>query len=196
MAWQQVSPECATYLNRLGRKFTFDRANSTWISDITYVRTGEGWRYLAAVMDLYSSKIIGFAMASSQNADLICRALQMAISVRQPSAGLLIHSDQGCQYISKLYQALVEKYQLTGSMSRHGNCWESKHCFDAIMERFSRSLKQELIWQYCYETHQEARQSISDYILDAYNSNRLHSTLLNYLSPNTFEATSKRAETI
>lgn len=183
------SPECATYPNKLDRQFACKQANSTWVSDITYIWTQEGWLYLAAVMDLYSRKIVGFAMSNSPNADLVCRALQMAISVRQPPAGLMIHSDQGCQYTSKLYQALVEKYQLTGSMSRKGNCWDN-----AVMERFFRSLKQELIWQHCYKTHREAKQSISCYILDVYNSKRLHSTL-NYLSPNAFEV-SKRAETI
>lgn len=185
----QQSPECAAYPNRLDRQFTCGQANSAWVSDITYVRTEEGWLYLAAVMDLYSRKIIGFAMGNSPNADLVCRALQMAISTRQPPTGLMIHSDQGCQYTSKLYQALVEKYQLTGSMSRKGNCWDN-----AVMERFFRSLKQELVWQACYRTRQEAQQSISGYILDVYNSNRLHSTL-NYLSPNAFEA-SKTAQTI
>lgn len=183
------SPECAVYPNRLDRQFTVDQANSAWVSDITYIPTREGWLYLATVMDLYSRKIVGFSMSNSPNADLVCRALQMAISIRQPSKGLMLHSDQGCQYTSKLYQALVEKYQLTGSMSRRGNCWDN-----AVMERFFRCLKQELIWQHCYKTHQEAKQSISGYILDVYNSNRLHSTL-NYLSPNTFEA-SKKAETI
>ena len=183
------SPECAVYPNKLDRQFRCDRANRAWVSDITYIRTQEGWLYLAAVMDLYSRKIVGFAMSNSPNADLVCRALQMALSVRQPPAGLMIHSDQGCQYTSKLYQALLEEYQLTGSMSRKGNCWDN-----AVMERFFRSLKQELVWQHCYKTHREAKQSISGYILDVYNSKRLHSTL-NYLSPNTFEA-SKKAQTI
>ena len=181
--------ECAAYPNRLDRQFTREHANSAWVSDLTYIRTQSGWYYLAAVMDLYSRKIVGFAMGNSPNADLVCRALHMAISVRQPPAGLMIHSDQGCQYTSKLYQALVKKYRLTGSMSRQGNCWDN-----SVMERFFRSLKQELVWQHCYKTHQEAQQSISGYILDVYNSKRLHSTL-NYLSPNAFEA-SKRAETI
>lgn len=183
------SPECAAYPNRLDRQFTCGRANSAWVSDITYIWTQEGWLYLAAVMDLYSRKIIGFAMGNSPNADLVCRALQMTISIRQPPTGLMIHSDQGCQYTSKVYKALVEKYQLTGSMSRRGNCWDN-----AVMERFFRSLKQELVWQHGYRTRQEAQQSISGYILDVYNSNRLHSTL-NYLSPNAFEG-NKKAETI
>lgn len=183
------SQECMIYPNSLDRQFAVDQANSAWVSDLTYIWTQEGWLYLAAVIDLYSRKIIGFAMGNSPNAELVCRALQMAISVRQPPAGLMIHNDQGCQYTSKLYHALVKKYQFSDSMSRRGNCWDN-----AVMERFFRSLKQELVWQHSYRRHREAQQSISGYILDVYNSNRLHSTL-NYLSPNMFEA-SKKVETI
>lgn len=174
--------ECSPYPNVLDRQFQCDKPNHSWVSDITYIRTLNGWYYLAAVMDLYSRKIVGFAMSSSANAELMCQALQMAIAVRQPPAGLIIHSDQGCQYTSKIYQKLVTAHQLKGSMSRRGNCWDN-----AVMERFFRNLKQEQVWRCSYVSHQEAQQGISSYILDVYNSTRLHSTL-KYLSPNAFEA--------
>jgi len=174
--------EYSSYPNVLDRQFKCDKPNHSWVSDITYIRTLSGWYYLAAVMDLYSRKIVGFAMSHSATAELACQALQMAIAVRQPPAGLIIHSDQGCQYTSKIYQKLVTDHQLKGSMSRRGNCWDN-----AVMERFFRNLKQEQVWQHCYANHQEAQQSVSSYILDVYNSTRLHSTL-KYLSPNAFEA--------
>ena len=179
--------ECSPYLNVLDRQFKCDQPNHSWVSDMRStasqdIRTLSGWYYLAAVMDLYSRKIVGFAMSHSATAELACQALQMAIAVRQPPAGLIIHSDQGCQYTSKIYQNLVTKHQLKGSMSRRGNCWDN-----AVMERFFRNLKQEQVWRYSYANHQEAQQSISSYILDVYNSTRLHSTL-KYLSPNAFEA--------
>ena len=174
--------ECSPYPNVLERQFKCDQPNHSWVSDITYIRTLSGWYYLAAVMDLYSRKIVGFAMSHSATAELACQALQMAIAVRQPPVGLIIHSDQGCQYTSKIYQKLVAEHQLKGSMSRRGNCWDN-----AVMERFFRNLKQEQVWQHSYANHREAQLSISSYILDVYNSTRLHSTLT-YLSPNAFEA--------
>jgi putative transposase len=179
--------ECSPYPNVLNRQFKCASANQSWVSDMTYIRTLSGWYYLAAVLDLYSRKIVGFAMGRSATAELACQALQMAIDVRRPPRGLIIHSDQGCQYTSQLYQQLVAKYQFTGSMSRRGNCWESEYYPDAVMERFFRNLKQEHVWRHSYANHMEAQQSISSYILDVYNSTRLHSTL-NYLSPNAFEA--------
>jgi transposase InsO family protein len=174
--------ECVPYPNELDRAFNPTQANQSWVSDITYIRTLSGWYYLAAVLDLYSRKIVGFAMGSSASAVLVCQALSMAIAIRSPPANMLIHSDQGCQYTSKLYKSLVAKHGLKGSMSRKGNCWDN-----AVMERFFRTLKQEQVWQYVYANHQIARQSVSCYILEEYNSKRLHSTL-NYLSPNAFEA--------
>lgn len=117
--------DCSPYPNVLNRQFKFDKPNQSWVSEMRStasqdIRTLSGWYYLAAVMDLYSRKIVGFAMGSSATAELVCQALQMAIAVRQPPAGLIIHSDQGCQYTSKIYQHLITEHQLKGSMSRKG----------------------------------------------------------------------------
>jgi putative transposase len=110
--------------NLLARQFKPAQSNQAWTSDITYIRTQTGWLYLAAVMDLHSRKIIGWAMAATMPAELVCRALRMAIGQRQPKAGLILHSDRGSQYASHEYQALLKQYGIICSMSRKGNCWE------------------------------------------------------------------------
>ena len=111
--------------NVLNRHFTPATANAAWVSDITYIRTRSGWLYLAAVLDLYSRKIVGWAMAPNMPAELVCSALQMAITQRQPPAGLIVHSDRGSQYASEAHRALLSRHGLTGSMSRKGNCWDT-----------------------------------------------------------------------
>jgi putative transposase len=168
--------------NVLERQFMPLRPNQAWVSDITYIRTRSGWLYLAAVMDLYSRKIVGWAMASAMPAQLVCAALQMAICSRCPSRGLIVHSDRGCQYASAEHAALLNRHGLVASMSRKGNCWDN-----AVMERFFLNLKMERVWHSDYANHDEAKRDITDYIVGFYNSVRLHSTL-DYCSPNVHEA--------
>lgn len=167
--------------NVLDRQFTPATANQAWVSDITYIRTGSGWLYLAAVLDLYSRKVVGWAMAPTMPADLVCTALQMALCQRQPVPGLIVHSDRGSQYASQEYRNLLGRHGLIGSMSRKGNCWDN-----AVMERFFLNLKMERVWQRDYANHQEAINDVTDYIVGFYNSQRLHSTL-GYRPPNAYE---------
>jgi putative transposase len=167
--------------NVLARRFDPGRPNQAWVSDITYIRTRSGWLYLAVVLDLYARKVVGWAMAPSMHAELVCAALQLAIAQRQPAPGLIVHSDRGSQYASALHQALLARHGLVGSMSRKGNCWDN-----AVMERFFLSLKTERVWQRDYANHAEAMTDIADYIVGFYNSVRLHSKLGN-LPPNAFE---------
>ena len=167
--------------NVLARRFDPSGPNQAWVSDITYIRTRSGWLYLAVVLDLYARKVVGWAMAPSMHAELVCAALQLAIAQRQPAPGLIVHSDRGSQYASALHQALLSRHSLVGSMSRKGNCWDN-----AVMERFFLSLKTERVWQRDYANHAEAMSDIADYIVAFYNSVRLHSKLGN-LPPNAFE---------
>ena len=175
--------------NVLDRQFEQALPNQVWVADITYIRTKSGWLYLAAVLDLHSRKIVGWAMANAIPAGLVCAALQMAIIQRNPAIGLIVHSDRGTQYASSEHQALLTKHGLIGSMSRKGNCWDN-----AVMERFFLNLKMERVWQRDYANHSEAANDIADYIVGFYNSIRLHSKLGN-LSPNAFEreSTSKKS---
>ena len=174
--------------NVLNRQFEQALPNMVWVCDITYIRTRSGWLYLAAVLDLHSRKIVGWAMAAVMPAALVCAALQMAIVQRNPAPGLIVHSDRGTQYASAEHQGLLAKHRLVGSMSRKGNCWDN-----AVMERFFLNLKMERVWQKDYANHAEATNDIADYIVGFYNSIRLHSKLGN-LSPNAFEreSTSKK----
>jgi transposase InsO family protein len=165
----------------LNRQFTPTAANQAGVSDITYIRTRSGWLYLAAVLDLYSRKSVGWAMAPNMPAELVCSALQIAIAQRNPPSGLIVHSDRGRQYAGLAYQQLLNRYPLQGSMSRKGNCWDN-----AVMERFFLNLKMERVWQRDYANHQEAIRDVTDYIVGFYNSQRFHSTL-GYLSPNAYE---------
>jgi putative transposase len=167
--------------NILNRQFDVAAPNRAWVSDITYIRTRSGWLYLAAVMDLYARKIVGWAMAPDMPAQLVCAALQMAIAARNPEPGLIVHSDRGSQYASAMHQAVLAKHQLVGSMSRKGNCWDN-----AVMERFFLNLKMERVWQRDYANHAEAMTDVADYIVGFYNSKRLHSKLGN-LPPNAYE---------
>jgi transposase InsO family protein len=163
--------------NVLDRKFMPTSPDQAWVCDITYIRTRSGWLYLAAVLDLYSRRIVGWAMAPSMPAELVCAALNMAIVSRQPPPGLLVHSDRGSQYASEAHTKLLTKHGLIGSMSRKGNCWDN-----AVMERFFLNLKMERVWHRDYANHAEAKADIADYIVGFYNPVRLHSTL-GYRSP-------------
>lgn len=172
--------------NVLARQFEPDAPNKAWVADITYIRTRSGWLYLAVVLDLFSRKVVGWSMAPSMPAELVCAALQLAIAQRQPSPGLLVHSDRGSQYASASHRALLARHGLEASMSRKGNCWDN-----AVMERFFLSLKMERVWQRDYANHTEAIRDITDYIVGFYNSERLHSTL-GYMPPTVYER--KKAE--
>ena len=132
-------------------------------------------------MDLFSRKIVGWAIAPGMPAELGASALRMAIQARKPAPGLLLHSDRGSQYASLEYQSLLDQHSIRGSMSRKGNCW-----YNAVMERFFLNLKMERVWQRDYANHGEARRDITDYIVSFYNGIRLHSKL-GYLSPAVFE---------
>jgi transposase InsO family protein len=176
--------------NLLARQFSRPLPNQAWVCDITYIRTRSGWLYLAAVLDLHSRKIVGWAMAPEMPATLVCAALQMAIVQRNPAQGLIVHSDRGTQYASAEHQALLTKYGLIGSMSRKGNCWDN-----AVMERFFLNLKMERVWQQDYANHSEAMTDVADYIVGFYNCKRLHSKLGN-LSPNAYERESAKQQSI
>lgn len=167
--------------NILARQFNPEKPNIAFVTDITYIRTGTGWLYLAIVLDLYSRKVVGWAMAPSMPAELVCAALQMAIQNRQPAPGLIVHSDRGSQYASDLYQALLSKHRFVCSMSRKGNCWDN-----AVAERFFLNLKMERVWQRSYANQAEAKIDIVDYIVGFYNSQRINSVLGN-LPPAVFE---------
>ena len=164
--------------NLLGRQFhRATAANQDWASDITYIPTRQGWLYLAVVEDLYSRKIVGWAMSDRMTSRLVVDALQMALDRERPGRGLLHHSDRGSQYAGEHYQRLLECHGITCSMSRKGNCWDN-----AVVESFFSTLKKELIHHEDYLTRTEARQSIFEYIEVFYNRVRRHSAL-NYKSP-------------
>ena len=168
--------------NLLEQDFTVDAPNQTWVSDITYIWTEEGWLFLAATLDLYSRKIVGWAMSAFMPAELVGDALQMAIDRRSPERGLVHHSDRGVQYAAHLFQGLLLQHGITPSMSAKGNCYDN-----AAMESFFHTLKTELCDHEHYQTRQEARASVFEYIEVFYNRVRLHSTI-EYCSPEEFEA--------
>ena len=168
--------------NRLNQEFTADRPDQSWLTDITYVPTAEGWLYLAVVLDLYSRRIVGWAMSDSLHRQLVIDALQMAIMARQPPPGLLHHSDRGSQYASDDYQALLTQASMVSSMSRKGNCYDN-----APVESFFGTLKTELVFHQQYATRAEARLDIFEYIELFYNRFRRHSAL-GYKSPVKYEA--------
>ena len=168
--------------NILDRQFTAEAPNRKWVADITYIPTDQGWLYLAGVMDLYSRKIVGWAMADHMKTELAAEAMKMAIVHRCPEKGLLHHSDQGVQFASEDYLHLLQSHNVECSMSNKGDCWDN-----ACAESFWATLKTELVNDEHYATHEQARQSIFEYIEVFYNRQRLHSSL-GYVSPETFEA--------
>jgi putative transposase len=168
--------------NVLDRQFTAALPDQKWAVDVTYVPTGQGWLYLAGVIDLCSRRIVGWSMAEHMRVDLVTDALSMALAHRRPDEGLLHHSDRGVQYASDDYQKLLRDHGMEPSMSNKGDCWDN-----AVMESFWSTLKTELVNHEQYATHAQARQSIFEYIEVFYNRQRLHSSL-GYLSPEAFEA--------
>jgi transposase InsO family protein len=167
--------------NRLERDFSASRENQKWAGDITYVRTQEGWLYLCIVQDLYSRRIVGWAMSETINGALVCAALNMAFQHRHPLSGLLFHSDRGVQYAADEYQALLSRNDVLCSMSRKADCWDN-----ACAESFFSRLKCELIQDRVYATRKEAGQELFWYIELFYNRVRRHAAL-GYVSPIAFE---------
>lgn len=166
--------------NVLNQEFRAARPNEKWVGDITYIDTAEGWLYLASIMDLYSRKIVGWAMADRMNTQLVEKAWKMAVANRRPQVDLLHHSDRGCQYTSEAYLKLLEDVKCQISMSRTGNCYDN-----AAMESFHATLKSECAyWQ--FSSRAEAKSTIFEYIEVWYNRQRMHSSL-GYRSPMEFE---------
>jgi putative transposase len=168
--------------NLVGGCFQTERPNLVWVSDITYVRTIEGWLYLAVVMDLYSRKVVGWSLARRMAVGLVEGALLMAIGRRQPGPGLIHHSDRGSQYASHDYRRLLETHGMVSSMSRSGNCLDN-----AVAERFFRTLKNECLTNWQEMAAEDVKRDIVDFIEMFYNSERLHS-YTGYLCPNDYEA--------
>ena len=168
--------------NLLNQDFSTTAPNQKWVGDITYLGTEVGWLYLAVILDLYSRQVIGWSMSERMTADLVCDALQMAIFKRKRPKGVIVHSDRGSQYCSHAYRGLLEKYQLQGSMSAKGNCYDN-----ACAESFFHSLKVEAIHGERFVTRETMRQTVFEYIETDYNRLRLHSAN-NYRSPVNFEA--------
>ena len=167
--------------NILDRKFEVDAPDVAWATDITYVWTDEGWLYLAAILDLFSRRVVGFAMSERIDRALVLQALRLATGRRVPDAGLMHHSDRGSQYASADYQQALGDLRVVCSMSRKGNCWDN-----AVAESFFATLKTELVYRRRFATRAEAREAIFDFIETFYNPRRRHSTL-DYLSPMEFE---------
>jgi len=171
--------------NRLQRQFTVSRPNEVWVTDITYIRTWQGWLYLAVVMDLFSRKIVGWATKPTIHQELVLDAVAQAVRRRRPR-DTMIHSDQGTQYGSDAWRRFCIANRLEPSMSRRGNCWDN-----AVAESFFSSLKKERVKKRIYADRDVARLDLSGYIDDFYNSVRRHS-YLGGVSPNDFEAAHRR----
>lgn len=169
------------YPNVLEQHFEADAPNRKWVQDITYTKTDEGWLYLAVVIDLYSRWVVGWAMSPRIDARLVCDALQTALLCRGQPTGVIVHSDRGSQYCSHDYRDLVKQHGLIGSMSAKGYCYDN-----ACAESFFHSLKVEKLHRYRFETHEQMRQAVFQYIEVNYNRKRRHSTC-GYLSPLQYE---------
>ena len=167
--------------NLLNRDFTVDRPGQKWLADITYIATMEGWLYLAAILDLYSRRIVGWAMSDRATSQMTLAALQMALSQHGPVAGLIHHLDQGSQYTDGTYRALLGNHSIRASMNSVGSWYDN-----APMESFFGTLKSELVYHCAYRTRDEARTSVFAYIESFYNRRRRHSSL-GYLSPVAYE---------
>ena len=167
--------------NHLQRHFKVAEPNQSWVTDITYIRTHEGWLYLAVVIDLFSRQVVGWSMGSRIDTDLVLDALLMALWRRKPNASVLVHSDQGCQFTGHEWQAFLRDHNLVSSMSRRGNCHDN-----AVAESFFQLLKRERIRRKTYGTREEARSDVFDYIEMFYNPKRRHSSAMQ-LSPVEFE---------
>ncbi len=182
-----VSVPSVIAANRLQRQFTVDRPDSSWVTDITYIRTWEGWLYLAVVMDLHSRKIVGWSMQPTLARGIVLDALLMAAWKRKPADPVIVHSDQGSQYGSDDRVRFCQEHKLDPSMSRRGTCWDN-----AVAESFFSSLKKERIRKKIYRTRSLARADIFDYVEMFYNRTRRHNHL-GGVSPEALENASKLA---
>jgi transposase InsO family protein len=167
--------------NIIGREFKRQRSNEVWTGDITYIRTEEGWLYLATVLDIYSRRVIGWQLDKHMRSDLVEKALQNALMDRKVEQGIIFHSDQGIQYASESFRKILKDHGFIQSMSRKGNCYDN-----SITETFFHTLKTELTNRMKYKTREEARRSIFEYIEIFYNRKRLHSAI-GYVSPVEYE---------
>jgi putative transposase len=167
--------------NILHREFTAIEPNTKWVTDITYIPTMQNWLYLAVILDVHSRAVVGWSMSACCDEELVAGALHMALGRRRPEVGLLHHSDRGCQYTSHRYRQRLEQAGMIVSMSRKGNCWDN-----AVMESFFGTLKEECVGDTIYDSHEQARQSLFEYLEIYYNRQRRHSSL-GYVSPLTYE---------
>jgi transposase InsO family protein len=167
--------------NLLKRDFIAGGPNQKWVVDISYIWTHEGWLYLAVVLDLYSRRVIGWAVSNRMKKELAIRALDMAVALRKPPKGCIHHSDRGSQYCSHEYQKRLHQYGFEISMSGKGNCYDN-----AVVETFFKTIKAELIWRHPWHTRRLAELAIFEYINGFYNPRRKHSTL-GWKSPLAFE---------
>jgi transposase InsO family protein len=167
--------------NLLARRFAVLAPNTSWVTDITYLWTLDGWLYLAVILDLFSRRVVGWALSERLERGVALDALKMALQNRQPPQGLLHHSDRGSQYASHEYQQLLAAHGLLCSMSRKGNCWDN-----AVAESFFATLKVELSYRSHWRSRTQARSEVFEYIEVFYNRQRRHSAL-GYLSPDEFE---------
>lgn len=166
--------------NILDRRFNPARSDTLWAGDITYIRVGHGWLYLAVVMDLFSRRIVGWACSRTADAELSMKALKLAVALRRPMPELLFHSDQGCQYTADRFVECLAENRIVQSMSRRGNCWDN-----AVVERYFRTLKHDWMPENGYQNHFEAEKDVMDFI-SHYNHRRCHSAS-NNLPPALFE---------
>ena len=176
--------------NQLNREFTVQAPDKVYVGDITYLPTGEGWLYLAVVLDLCSRAVVGWSMANHMRAELVTQALSMAIGQRQPAAGLIMHTDRGSQYGAESYRQLLTQHGMQPSMSRKGNCWDN-----AVAESFFHTLKTALISLEDFDTHEQAQTVVFEYIEVFYNRQRCHSAN-GYLAPLAYEQAVKASGTL
>jgi putative transposase len=172
--------------NLLERRFAASAPNQAWVGDITYIWTAEGWAYLAVLLDLYSRRVVGWALRDSLSRDLAIDTLRHALARRRPPPGLVHHTDRGCQYASADYRRILERHGAACSMSAAGDCYDN-----AVAESFFATLKKELVHGCAFQTRSEAYDTISDYIENYYNAKRRHSAAQN-LSPIDFELANSR----
>ena len=178
----RVSEQAQTIApNQLNREFTVQDLDTIYVGDITYLPTGEGWLYLAVVLDLCSRAVVGWSMANHMRAELVNQALAMALCQRQPAAGLLMHTDRGSQDGADSYRQLLTQHAIQPSMSRKGNCWDN-----AVAESFFHTLKTELVYLEDFDTHEYAQTAVFEYIEVFYNRQRCHSAN-GYLAPLAYE---------
>jgi putative transposase len=176
--------------NQLNREFTVQAPDKVYVGDITYLPTGEGWLYLAVVLDLCSRAVVGWSMANHMRAELVTQALSMAIGQRQPAAGLIMHTDRGSQYGAESSRQLLTQHGMQPSMSRKGNCWDN-----AVAESFFHTLQTELIYLEDFDTHEQAQTVVFEYIEVFYNRQRCHSAN-GYLAPLAYEQALKASGTL